>query len=200
MGSFDFTATERVLLRQLGTALVAVVLFVLWSPDVVGAMPFTYDAGLTPQHSVRAEAAEAAPGPIGSSVEAQVRRLDLGETNKTRVRPSDELVAPNSTRIFRAVEPDELADLRNVGQYRAGGPHAEWLDGKRFWLSQADADAYVALATKADLGGPYCVTSGCIPNSVLDQIQVVTMDGMDAVFLPNDLLPYIDDLNLPSPP
>ena len=106
------------------------------------------------------------------------------------VAPVDEccLVAPNTIRLYRAVEPGELADLRNAGVYRAGGPNAEWLDGNRFWLSQADSDAYVALATKADLGGPYCVTSGCIPNSVRDQIQVVTMDGMDAVFLPNDLL------------
>ena len=113
---------------------------------------------------------------------------------------SDDLYATNTTRIFRAVEPDELADLRDFGRFRAGGPYAEWMDGKRFGMSQADADAYVALATKADFGGPYCVTSGCIPNEVLDQIQVVTMDGMDAVFIPNDLLPFIDDLKLPSPP
>ena len=109
-------------------------------------------------------------------------------------------VAPNTTQIFRAVEPDELTDLRNFGQYRAGGPQAQWMDGKRFWLSQADADAYVDLAVKGEFGGPYCVTSGCVSSDVLRQIEVVTMDGMDAVFIPNELLPLIDDLRLPSPP
>lgn len=39
------------------------------------------------------------------------------------------------------------------------------------------------------------MTSGCIPNEVLEQIQVVTMDGNDAVFIPEELLPFISDID-----
>jgi len=65
-------------------------------------------------------------------------------------------------------------------------------------LTEEHADVYVALATKSDFEGPYCVTSGCIPSDVLRQIEVVTMDGNPAVFIAKDLLPLIDDILVPG--
>jgi len=68
------------------------------------------------------------------------------------------------------------------------------MDGKYFWIAEEDAAAYVDLASKSKFGGPYCVVSGCIPSDVLAQIEVVTMDGAPAVFIPEKLLPLIDDV------
>ncbi len=99
-----------------------------------------------------------------------------------------------SSRVFRAVEPEELADLQATGRFRVGGPNADYMDGKYFWIAEEDAAAYVDLASKSKFGGPYCVVSGCIPSDVLAQIEVVTMDGAPAVFIPEKLLPLIDDV------
>lgn len=102
--------------------------------------------------------------------------------------------AASRPRIFRAVEPDELEDLRASGQFRLGG-WAEGLEGKYFWPTKEQADGFAELATKAKMGGPYCVASGCIPASVLDEIEAVPMDGLGpAYFIPEELLPLIDDI------
>jgi len=115
----------------------------------------------------------------------------IGAGNKTRKFFRD---APNTTRIFRAVEPDELADLASSGQFRLGG-WADGLEGKYFWPSRAQADDFAVLATKADMGDPYCVASGCIPSNVLSQIDAVPMDGLGpAYFIPEEYLPLIDDI------
>jgi hypothetical protein len=53
-------------------------------------------------------------------------------------------------RIFRAVEPDELADLAGSGAFRT----APGLEGKYFWSTQAPADDFAAMATKAAPNGP----------------------------------------------
>jgi hypothetical protein len=41
--------------------------------------------------------------------------------------------------------------------------------------------------TKADIGGPYCTTSGCIPSNVLSQIKAVPIAGEGpAYFIPEE--------------
>lgn len=103
------------------------------------------------------------------------------------------VVAPNTAtqRIFRAVEPDELADLAGTGAFRT----APGLEGKYFWPTRGQADDFAAMARKADMGGPYCVPSGCIPANVLRRIESVPMDGLGpAYFIPEEYLPLIDDI------
>lgn len=59
----------------------------------------------------------------------------------------------------------------------------------------AQADDFAALATKANMGGPYCVASGCIPAHVLTQIEAGPMDGLGpAYFIPEEHLELIDDI------
>lgn len=55
------------------------------------------------------------------------------------------------TRIFRAGEPDELADLVGSGAFRTG----PGLEGKYFWPTRTQADDFAAMASKANMGGPY---------------------------------------------
>lgn len=94
-------------------------------------------------------------------------------------------------RMFRAVEPDELADLAGSGAFRT----APGLEGKYFWPTRSQADDFAAMASKANMGGPCCVASGCIPANVLRQIEAVPMDGLGpAYFIPEEYLPLIDDI------
>jgi RHS repeat-associated protein len=103
-------------------------------------------------------------------------------------------LAPNTAagqRIFRAIEPDELADLAGSGAFRT----VPGLEGKYFWPTRSQADDFAAMASKANMGGPYCVASGCIPANVLRQIEAVPMDGLGpAYFIPEEYLPLIDDI------
>lgn len=95
-------------------------------------------------------------------------------------------------RIYRAVEPDELADLVGSGQYRniPGIGH-----GKYFFPTRQQADAFAEMMTKRGMGGPYCTTSGCIPADLLRQIERITPAGEGAAYyIPDSLLPYIDDI------
>lgn len=119
--------------------------------------------------------------------------LLLAKAGRTATTSARSLVTPSSAgqRIFRAVEPDELADLAGSGAFRT----APGLEGKYFWPTQAQADDFAAMASKAGMGGPYCTASGCIPANVLRQIEAVPMDGLGpAYFIPEEYLPLIDDI------
>lgn len=94
-------------------------------------------------------------------------------------------------RIFRAIEPDELADLADLGAFRT----VAGLEGKYFWPTQAQAGEFAEMMTKRGMGGPYCIASGCIPARVLRQIEAVLMDGLgSAYFIPEEYLPLIDNI------
>jgi hypothetical protein len=100
--------------------------------------------------------------------------------------------AGGSQRIFRAVEPDELADLVGSGQYRnipgIGG-------GKYFFPTKQQADTFAEMMLKANIGGPYCTTSGCIPANLLRQVDRISPAGEGAAyFVPESMLSYIDDI------
>lgn len=90
------------------------------------------------------------------------------------------------------MEPDELADLMGSGQYR-NIPGIG--DGKYFFPTHAQAEAFADMMTKRGMGGPYCVTSGCIPANVLRQVDRISPAGEGAAYyIPEGLLPYIDDI------
>lgn len=95
------------------------------------------------------------------------------------------------SRIYRALGPDELTDLVGSGKYR----NAPGLVGKYFSPTRQQAENFAAAMAKRKLGGPYCITSGCIPASVLSQVERITVGGEGVVyFVPERLLPYIDDI------
>ncbi|HTN99549.1 MAG TPA: hypothetical protein VL068_02640 [Microthrixaceae bacterium] len=52
-------------------------------------------------------------------------------------------------RIFRAIEPDELADLADLGAFRT----VAGLEGKYFWPTQAQAGEFAEMMTKRGMGG-----------------------------------------------
>jgi len=48
--------------------------------------------------------------------------------------------------------------------------------------------------------GPYCITSGCIPTSKLQDIQTIHPAGEGtAYFIPDELLPYFDNIIIHGP-
>lgn len=103
-------------------------------------------------------------------------------------------LVPSGTglRIFRAVEPDELADLLGSAQYR-NIPGVG--DGKYFFPTPQQADTFAEMMTTRGMGGPYCTTLGCIPAHVMGQIERITPAGEGAAyFVPDTLLPYIDNV------
>lgn len=164
------------------------------STPSVSAAIFAYDVPTIASVGVHEiEAAEVSPAQLSVAQEGSASPAVEGRSTSTT--SSSSVVATNSgQRVFRAVEPDELADLASSGQFRLGG-WAEGLEGKYFWPTQTQADDFAAMMTKAEIGGPYCVTSGCIPSNVLSRIQAVPMDGLGpAYFIPEEYVPLIDDI------
>jgi hypothetical protein len=101
--------------------------------------------------------------------------------------------AGGKTEIWRAVEPDELADLIGSGKYRPGPGN----EGKYFFPTKAQAKN---LADNILPGRKFCITSGCIDSSVLAKIDKIYPAGEgQAWFIPNELLPYIDNIVIHGP-
>jgi hypothetical protein len=101
--------------------------------------------------------------------------------------------AGGKTEIWRAVEPDELADLIGSGKYRPGPGN----EGKYFFPTKAQAKN---LADNILPGRKFCITSGCIDSSVLAKIDKIYPAGEgQAWFIPNELLPYIDNIVVHGP-
>jgi hypothetical protein len=93
-----------------------------------------------------------------------------------------------TSRIWRAIEPDELKDLLGSGQYRPGPGN----EGKYFFPTKAQAEV---LAKEILPGRQFCITSGCIDSSVLGKIEKIYPAGEgQAWFIPNDLLPFIKNI------
>lgn len=93
-----------------------------------------------------------------------------------------------TSRIWRAVEPDELKDLLGSGQYRPGPGN----EGKYFFSTKAQAEV---LANEILPGRRFCITSGCIDSSVLAKIEKIYPAGEgQAWFIPIDLLPFMKNI------
>ncbi|UBB26612.1 hypothetical protein LAG73_05905 [Pseudoxanthomonas japonensis] len=87
-----------------------------------------------------------------------------------------------STTLFRAVGPAELADIAKLGIFRNLGA----AEGKYFTTSARDAAYYAKQAVAAFGDEPYTLIRAQIPNSVLRQIQPVSVDrGVPAYVIPN---------------
>jgi RHS repeat-associated protein len=96
--------------------------------------------------------------------------------------------AATTTRIFRAIEPAELADLEFSGQYRPGPGN----EGKYFFPTRAQAKV---LANEILPGRQMCISSGCIDSSVLAELPKINIAGEgQAWFIPNELLPFIKQI------
>jgi hypothetical protein len=110
-----------------------------------------------------------------------------------RTRATNATKAGGKTEIWRAVEPDELADLIGSGKYRPGPGN----EGKYFFPTKAQAKN---LADNILPGRKFCITSGCIDSSVLAKIDKIYPAGEgQAWFIPNELLPYIDNIVIHGP-
>ena len=126
----------------------------------------------------------------------EVRRISFGYECASARTTAPRFVATKGggkTEIWRAVEPDELADLIGSGKYRPGPGN----EGKYFFPTKAQAKN---LADNILPGTKFCITSGCIDSSVLAKIDKIYPAGEgQAWFIPNELPPYIDDIVIHGP-
>jgi hypothetical protein len=96
------------------------------------------------------------------------------------------------TQLFRSVEPGELADLVGSGQFRTIAGQ----EGKYFFPTQQQAAAFDDI-----ISGQAAVTSGRIDSSLLSGVEQITISGEGAAwFIPEELLPYIDDIVIHGAP
>lgn len=100
------------------------------------------------------------------------------------------------TRLYRAVDLDELKDIVGTGVYRSAPGGTE---GKYFFPTKAQAENFSNLMGKTGTG-PYCITSGCIPRSTLNGIETISPAGEGtAYFIPQNLLPQFRDIIIHGP-
>jgi hypothetical protein len=98
--------------------------------------------------------------------------------------------------LYRAVGPEELADIEGTGQYR---PAPSGIGGKYFFPTKAQAENFQDLLAKSGQGST-CITSGCIPTSLLRGVDVIQPAGEGpAYFVPNELLPYFNNIIVHGP-
>ncbi|WP_460985761.1 hypothetical protein, partial [Sinomonas halotolerans] len=103
----------------------------------------------------------------------------IGATSKG----SDDLI-----QIWRAVGPDEAADVAKSGVYRPG----PGLEGKYFFPTKDQAENLARMYTSNNIGGPYTLTSGLVPRSTLQQADAVNAVGEGpGWYLRNSQLPDI---------
>lgn len=89
------------------------------------------------------------------------------------------------TKLFRAVEPNELMDIMETGVYRAAPGEPE---GRYFFPTRTQAENFSTMMEKIG-GGPYCITSGCIPASRRRGVQSIHPAGEGtAYFVPDEPL------------
>ena len=108
---------------------------------------------------------------------------------------SHSLIAPNRTTIYRAVGPDELADIQNTGQLINRGS----AEGKYFTSSAEAASDYAKQAVNAFMDPPYTIVETQIPTKLLP--KPVTVDrGIPAYVIPDEVLPQLQPYVLPTMP
>jgi hypothetical protein len=108
----------------------------------------------------------------------------------------DELVE-----LYRAVKPDELADIERIGGFQS----LPGLEGKYFTTSPSAASSYARQAVQGFGDPPYTIVSTQVPKQVLDipGISATVDRGIPAFVLPNDTLPGLQPvilLYMPVPP
>ncbi len=89
--------------------------------------------------------------------------------------------------VYRAVGPDELADILNTGRFNS--PYG--LEGKYFTSSAESAGFYAQQAVRAFNDPPYTIVQSQLPRNVLNMpgIQATVDRGIPAWVIPNRHLP-----------
>jgi len=92
-----------------------------------------------------------------------------------------------STDLYRAVNPAELADLKNINMFRNLG----YAEGKYFALTEEGANSYTKLAYSG-FGQESTIVKTSIPTNLLTSDMFATVDrGISSVVIPNDTLSYL---------
>ena len=89
--------------------------------------------------------------------------------------------------LYRAVGPDELADIQKSGVFRSPAG----IEGKYFTTSGEQASTYAREAVRAFGDDPYTIVRTQVPRSALDTpgISATVEKGINAIQLPNRSLP-----------
>ena len=115
-------------------------------------------------------------------------QLGGSPSGATSIAPAVEGGVP---RIYRAVGPEEAADISEAGVYRTVAGQ----EGKYFFPTKGQADNIAGMFTAHGMGGPYRITSGSIPAAILNQATPIENAGEGAgYFIQDDLLPAITDI------
>lgn len=122
------------------------------------AATYIYDGA--PQLSSRTLHCPAESAPASTS--------NFGPATAARAGPASGaasgFAAEDSTTLYRAVDPNELADVRATGQFRAGGPS---MSGKFFAENPEDAAQWGQTLN----GGQGAVVGTRVPSSFADQLM-----------------------------
>ena len=95
---------------------------------------------------------------------------------------------PKIIKLFRAVRPDELADLQKTGKFS----NPPGIEVKYFSTTPEGAQSYAAQATRAFGDGPYKIVETSIPESAITpDMQVVVDRGIPTVVVPTEVLPQL---------
>ena len=90
------------------------------------------------------------------------------------------------TPLWRAVQPNELADILKTGAFRNLG----FAEGKYFSTTAEGAASYAKQAFYGLGDAPYTLVKTEVPNSLLGQFPISLVDrNVPAIVLPNSALP-----------
>jgi RHS repeat-associated protein len=152
--------------------------FALGADAAAAAVPFATGAGV----AVRAGGKVA-----GEAAQSGARAAEAGS------RAAEDFVGSNDdlVTLYRAVGPDELADIQETSRFINRGS----AEGKYFTSSAADASDYARQAVRSFGDAPYTTVQTQIRRS--DLPEVVSVDGgIPAYVVPNDRLPGLTPIPL----
>ena len=140
-------------------------------------------------------------GPVLSGIATRIKGTAQAALNDAAIAAEAEAAAAAATntasgaartQLFRSVESGELADLVGSGQFRTIAGQ----EGKYFFPTQQQAAAFDDI-----ISGQAAVTSGRIDSSLLSGVEQITISGEGvAWFIPEELLPYIDNIVIHGAP
>jgi hypothetical protein len=161
------------------------------------SLAFGYDAPDDARVVTRATVTSTAPsrraaGALGSAGEWSSNASGSSMTPFVFGVATNTASGASRTQLFRSVEPGELADLVGGGQFRTIAGQ----EGKYFFPTHQQAAAFDDI-----ISGQAAVTSGKINSSLLSGVEQITISGEGAAwFIPEELLPYIDDIVIHGAP
>ena len=101
------------------------------------------------------------------------------------------------TTLYRAVKPEELVDIQEMGAFVNRG----FAEGKYFSTTTQGASSYAKQAYYGFGDPPYTLVTTQIPHSTITPGMRATVDGgVPVVVIPNDMLPSLTPRIEPSMP